>query len=181
MSSTTNVRNGQQERSAVDPARFSEGDFQVAGELDAEKEQDLRNSLRRHGFLREKGPVVVDDEDTIIDGHHRVQICADEGISIPERGVIIKQELLNHGIYDPDDEEHRQQLNRIQGCLSTVGVVTPPVARRLLARFGSYSAVVHVARAGTDEDGYDKLVSVGGVSTRTAAAIRRELLTEGDE
>jgi len=53
--------------------------------------------------------------------------------------------------------------------------VNERLARRLIGHFGDYETFRQVAESGTDEDGYDELVAIPGVSTRTAAAIRREL------
>lgn len=87
MSTTTESEDGEIEEDSYHPDTFSEGDFQVAGELTGEQRQQLRESLERHGFVPAMGQITVDEDDTIIDGHHRIGECRALGIEIPAEGV----------------------------------------------------------------------------------------------
>lgn len=62
----------------------SKSPFQPMRSLTTDELRTLRASVETHGFLE---PIVVDEHDNIIDGHHRVKIGKTLGIDPPRRVV----------------------------------------------------------------------------------------------
>ena len=58
--------------------------FQIMPPLTSEEYAALEQSIAKHGVLT---PVVVDENDTIIDGHHRQQIASKLGVFCPRRTI----------------------------------------------------------------------------------------------
>jgi hypothetical protein len=54
------------------------GDYQLFPTLEADAYAALRADIRQRGVLV---PVELDEQGNVLDGHHRVQICAEEGIT----------------------------------------------------------------------------------------------------
>lgn len=63
--------------------------FQNMPPLSPEEYQALENSIREHGI---QVPIVVDENRTVIDGHHRQKIAQELGIECPKRVVFDKTE-----------------------------------------------------------------------------------------
>lgn len=54
--------------------------YQVMPELDTDEYRALKNDIAENGV---RVPITIDDEYTIIDGHHRAQACRDLGVEHP--------------------------------------------------------------------------------------------------
>jgi ParB-like chromosome segregation protein Spo0J len=59
-------------------------DFQVMPPLSADEYEALKADIKAHGV---RVPVDVDENDRILDGHHRVRVCDELGIDYPTRRV----------------------------------------------------------------------------------------------
>jgi hypothetical protein len=68
--------------------RSKEGQIQVSVNTRGSK-----TSLKRHGFEPSRGHITVDEDGTIIDGHHRVGACKDLNIEIPETAIDVRSGL----------------------------------------------------------------------------------------
>lgn len=63
--------------------------YQVMPPLSAEEYQELYEDIKANGVLV---PIVVDEDEVIIDGHHRAKIAAELGIPCPEEMIEDKSE-----------------------------------------------------------------------------------------
>jgi ParB-like chromosome segregation protein Spo0J len=71
-------------------ATLAPGTYQVMPPLSHEEYAALTSSIVEHGI---QVPIVVDEDGTIIDGHHRAQIAADLGVDCPRRVVAGKADI----------------------------------------------------------------------------------------
>lgn len=93
MSTDSQQRQDGTEQSINSIEDLSEGEFQVAGTIPESQYERLKTSLERHGFEPSRGHITVDENGTIIDGHHRVAGCKDLNIEIPETAIDVRSGL----------------------------------------------------------------------------------------
>ncbi|GEC15175.1 MT-A70 family methyltransferase [Nitrobacter winogradskyi] len=75
--------------------------YQVMPPLSADEYAALRDDIAARGVLV---PVEYDETGEILDGHHRVQICGELGISQWPR-------LIRHGLTETEKRQHARRLN----------------------------------------------------------------------
>jgi ParB-like chromosome segregation protein Spo0J len=75
--------------------------FQVLPPLSAEDYAALKSDIAARGVLV---PVEYDEEGNVLDGHHRVQICG-------ELGITTWPKLIRKGLTDTERRTHARQLN----------------------------------------------------------------------
>jgi len=63
--------------------------YQVMPPLSAEEYQELYEDIKANGVMV---PIVVDEDEVIVDGHHRAKIAAELGIPCPEEMIAGKSE-----------------------------------------------------------------------------------------
>ena len=69
--------------------------YQVMPPLSADEYQDLYEDIKENGVLV---PILVDENEVIIDGHHRSKIAAELGIPCPEEIITGKSEAEKRGM-----------------------------------------------------------------------------------
>lgn len=84
--------------------------YQVMPPLSAEEYQELYEDIKANGVLV---PIVVDEDEVIIDGHHRAKIAAELGIPCPEEIIAGKSESEKRNIAFTLNLK-RRHLNREQ-------------------------------------------------------------------
>jgi site-specific DNA-methyltransferase (adenine-specific) len=103
--------------------------YQLLPRLTDEEYAGLKGSIRQQGVLE---PIVVDEDGTVIDGHHRAWIAADLGVDCPRRvvsGLSVEQKRA-HAIAA---NVYRRQMSREQrremvGRLRELGMSTRRIA-----------------------------------------------------
>lgn len=75
--------------------------YQVMPPLSAEERAELRADIADRGVMV---PVEYDEQGNILDGHHRVELCAELGIANWPR-------LIRYGLSEPDKLTHARRLN----------------------------------------------------------------------
>ncbi|MEX3562147.1 ParB N-terminal domain-containing protein [Corynebacterium phoceense] len=69
--------------------------YQVMPPLSADEYQDLFEDIKENGVLV---PILVDEDEVVIDGHHRSKIAAELGIPCPEEIITGKSEAEKRGM-----------------------------------------------------------------------------------
>ena len=69
--------------------------YQVMPPLSADEYQDLFEDIKENGVLV---PILVDEDEIVIDGHHRSKIAAELGIPCPEEIITGKSEAEKRGM-----------------------------------------------------------------------------------
>lgn len=69
--------------------------YQVMPPLSAEEYQELYEDIKANGVMV---PIVVDEDEVIVDGHHRAKIAAELGIPCPEEMIAGKSESEKRNI-----------------------------------------------------------------------------------
>ena len=69
--------------------------YQVMPPLSADEYQDLFEDIKENGVLV---PILVDEDEVVIDGHHRSKIAAELGIPCPEEIITGKPEAEKRGM-----------------------------------------------------------------------------------
>lgn len=69
--------------------------YQVMPPLSAEEHQELYEDIKANGVMV---PIVVDEDEVIVDGHHRAKIAAELGIPCPEEIITGKSEAEKRGM-----------------------------------------------------------------------------------
>src|SRR5574339_250568 len=75
--------------------------------LSDKERAELRESIREKGLHL---PIIINQDNTILDGHHRYQICNELGID-PKYEVKIFEDLLEEKSFVIDINDKRRQLN----------------------------------------------------------------------
>ena len=84
--------------------------YQVMPPLSAEEYQELYEDIKANGVMV---PIVVDEDEVIVDGHHRAKIAAELGIPCPEEMIEGKSESEKRNIAFTLNLK-RRHLNREQ-------------------------------------------------------------------
>lgn len=86
-------------------AEFVPQPFQLYGALSAATEAALRASIKLHGVITE---VVVDQNDRIVDGHHRSRIANELGVGYRKKVVTVKSDDHAKELARSLNEDRRQ-------------------------------------------------------------------------
>lgn len=126
--------------------------YQVMPPLSAEEYQELYEDIKANGVLV---PIVVDEDEVIIDGHHRAKIAAELGIPCPEELVSAKSEQEKRSIAFTLNLK-RRHLNREQrrALIAESLKADPHLSNREHARrTGASHPTVNDVRNEMEEDG----------------------------
>lgn len=128
--------------------------YQVMPPLSADEYAALRDDIAARGVLV---PVEYDETGEILDGHHRVQICGELGISQWPR-------LIRHGLTETEKRQHARRLN---------------LDRRHLDREQRRQLIAEDLRERPEAS--DRCIGAGlGVDHKTVGAVRIELESTGE-
>ena len=127
--------------------------FQVLPPLSAEDYAALKADIAARGVLV---PVEYDEEGNILDGHHRVQICG-------ELGITTWPKLIRKGLTDTEKRTHARQLN---------------LARRHLDQAARRTLIEEELRENPERSNRQIAASLG-VSHPTVADVREQMESTG--
>lgn len=128
--------------------------YQVMPPLSADEYEELKADIQARGVLV---PVEYDEDGNILDGHHRVQICEELGITEWPRVVRL-------GLSEAGKLTHARQLN---------------LARRHLDRQQKRELIAQQLRE-TPQTSDRQIAEALGVSHPTVGAVRREMEEAGE-
>src|SRR5215831_18126220 len=132
---------------------MTDAPYQVMPPLSPEEYAALKADIAENGV---QVPVEYDDEGNVLDGHHRIQICGELGITEWPR-------LIRHGLSEEEKRQHARRLNLHRRHLDQV-------QRRELIE----------AELREAPDASDRAVAVGlGVDGKTVGEVRAKLEAEG--
>lgn len=84
-------------------------DYQVMPPLTAEEYAELKNDIEKRGVMV---PIEYDEQGNVLDGHHRLQICAELGIKdFPK--------VIRAGMTEEEKRTHARKLNMARRQLTT--------------------------------------------------------------
>lgn len=141
-------------KDVADIAAAVSGPYQLLPPLSPEGYADLRADIARHGV---KVPVEYDEENNILDGHHRVAICRELGITDWPR-------FVRKNLSEDQKREHALSLN---------------VNRRQLSQSEKKKAVQAWLKASPARSNR-AIASVVGVDHKTVSAERKRLSDGGE-
>jgi N6-adenosine-specific RNA methylase IME4 len=127
--------------------------FQVLPPLSAEDYAALKSDIAARGV---QVPVEYDEEGNILDGHHRVQICG-------ELGITTWPKLIRKGLTDTEKRTHARQLN---------------LARRHLDQAARRKLIEEELRESPERSNRQIAASLG-VSHPTVADVREQMESTG--
>ena len=124
-------------------------DFQVMPPLSTEEYAELKNDIEKRGVMV---PIEYDEKGNVLDGHHRLQICAELGIKdFPK--------VIRAGMTEEEKRTHARKLN---------------MARRQLNREQKQELIREQLRETPEKS--DRQIAHGlGVSDKTVGAQRKEM------
>lgn len=138
--------------------------YQVMPPLTADEYAELKSDIQQRGVMV---PVEYDEEGNILDGHHRVQICE-------ELGITDFPKVIRAGMTEAEKRTHarklnmaRRQLNReqMQELIQEQLRETPEKSDRQIAR----ELGVHHTTVGTQRDILEKSGQLANLATSTGA------------
>ena len=128
-------------------------DYQVMPPLSADEYAELKEDIRRRGVMV---PIEYDENGNVLDGHHRLQICA-------ELGITDFPKVIRAGLTEEQKRTHARKLN---------------MARRQLNR-DQKQELIRQQLVETPEKSDRQIASGLGISHHTVNAQRRELESTG--
>ena len=150
--------------------------YQVMPPLSAEEYQELYEDIKANGVMV---PIVVDEDEVIVDGHHRAKIAAELGIPCPEEMIEGKSESEKRNIAFTLNLK-RRHLNREQrrALIAESLKADPQLSNREHERrTGAGRDLVGIVRKEMEADGRlsesDTRISADG-RTRPSSQPRRE-------
>ena len=129
-------------------------DYQVMPPLSAEEYAELKNDIKQRGVMV---PIEYDEQGNVLDGHHRLQICAELGIKdFPK--------VIRAGMTEEEKRTHARKLN---------------MARRQLNREQKQELIREQLRETPEKS--DRQIAAGlGVDKNTVNARRKEMEATGE-
>jgi len=129
-------------------------DYQVMPPLATEEYEELKNDIAQRGVMV---PVEYDEEGNILDGHHRLQICV-------ELGITDYPKVIRAGMTEEEKRTHARKLN---------------MARRQLNQEQRRELIREQLRE-TPEKSDRQIASALGVDHKTVSARRSEMQGIGE-
>lgn len=139
-------------------------DYQVMPPLTADEYAELKEDIRRRGVMV---PIEFDEAGNVLDGHHRLQICA-------ELGITDFPKVIRAGLTEEQKRTHarklnmaRRQLNREQKqeLIRQQLIETPEKSdRQIAAGLG-----VHHSTVGAQREAFEERGEVANLATSTGA------------
>ena len=129
-------------------------DYQVMPPLSAEEYAELKEDIRQRGVMV---PIEYDENGNVLDGHHRLKICA-------ELGITDFPKVIRAGMTEEEKRTHARKLN---------------LARRHLNREQKQDLIREQLRE-TPEKSDRQIASRLGVDHKTVSAKREELESIGE-
>ena len=129
-------------------------DYQVMPPLTAEEYSELRNDIAQRGVMV---PIEYDEQGNVLDGHHRLQICE-------ELGITDFPKVIRAGMTENEKRTHARKLNMARRQLSQD-------QRRGLMRDTLFE---------TPEISDRRIAKALGVSPTTVGTVRREMEESGE-
>ena len=133
--------------------RVERQDYQVMPSLSAEEYAELKEDIRQRGVMV---PIEYDENGNVLDGHHRLQICA-------ELGITDFPKVIRAGMTEEQKRTHARKLN---------------MARRHLNREQKQELIREQLRE-TPEKSDRQMAGSLNVSPTTVGTIRRQMEDEG--
>lgn len=133
--------------------RVERADYQVMPPLSAEEYAELKEDIRRRGVMV---PIEFDDDGNVLDGHHRLQICA-------ELGITDFPKVIRSGLTEEQKRTHARKLNMARRQLNQE-------QRRLL---------IQEQLKETPERSDRQIARELGVSNPTVSKYRQEMENDG--
>ena len=128
--------------------------YQVMPELTDEEYRELRADIAERGVMV---PIEYDEQGNILDGHHRLKICA-------ELGLKDYPKVIRAGMTETEKRTHARKLN---------------MARRHLSQ-EQRRGMIRAQLTETPEKS-DRQIAAGlGVSNKTVSGTRQELISNGE-
>ena len=124
-------------------------DYQVMPPLTAEEYAELKNDIAQRGVMV---PIEYDEQGNVLDGHHRLQICA-------ELGIRDYPKVIRAGMTEDEKRTHARKLN---------------MARRQLNREQKQELIREQLRE-TPEQSDRQIAKALGVSDKTVGAQRHSM------
>lgn len=81
--------------------RVEQSDYQVMPPLTADEYDELKEDIRRRGVMV---PIEFDEDGNVLDGHHRLRICA-------ELGITEYPKVIRAGLTEEQKRTHARKLN----------------------------------------------------------------------
>ena len=133
---------------------MTDAPYQVMPPLSADEREALKADIAERGVMV---PVEYDDAGNILDGHHRVELCAELGVTQWPR-------LIRYGMSEPEKRRHARRLN---------------IDRRHLDQATRRKMIEDDLRE-TPEASDRKIASGLGVHHSTVSSVRATLETTGE-
>jgi len=129
--------------------RVERADYQVMPPLSPEEYSELKEDIRQRGVMV---PIEYDEDGNVLDGHHRLQICA-------ELGITDFPKVIRAGMTEEEKRTHARKLN---------------MARRHLNREQKQELIREQLRE-TPEKSDRQIATELGVSDKTVGVQRKEM------
>lgn len=134
--------------------RVEQSDYQVMPPLTADEYAELKEDIRRRGVMV---PIEFDEDGNVLDGHHRLQICA-------ELGITEYPKVIRAGLTEEQKRTHARKLNMARRQLNQE-------QRRLL---------IQEQLKETPERSDRQIARELGVSNPTVSKYRQEMENDGE-
>ena len=136
--------------------------YQVMPPLTADEYAELKSDIQQRGVMV---PVEYDEEGNILDGHHRIQICE-------ELGITDFPKVIRTGMTEAEKRTHARKLNMARRQLNQEQRrelikeqlrETPEISDRQIATMlgTSQKAVKNLLSTNLDENGYPNATRTG--------------------